>query len=196
MSKRKPITARQFLKDVAEHEMTIHLDQGLHRHVRFQKSDRDWHLWFEIVTWPGFLSITGDCGCYTFSRLTDMFEFFRDTAAPLNINLGYWGEKVTAVARNGSLDEYSPGLFRDAVKRAAWESPKEDRGRLLRDLLPMADEGHHEAVRAAIHAGLDDFWEYTLTEPSIQFEWCCWAVSWAVRQYDAAKAKHAEGRAS
>lgn len=196
MSKRKTITAERFLKDVAEHEMTIHLDQGLYRHVRFNKPDRGWHLWFELVTWPGFLSITGDVGAYTFSRTADMFEFFRDDRSDLGVNLGYWGEKVRAVDRNGKLDEFSPERFRKAVKREAWKAPKAERGAMLAKLLPMADEGQHEAVRAVMNHGVDDFWDYTLTEPSIQFEWSCWAVAWGVRQYDAAKAKAMSSAAS
>jgi len=188
VSKRKDITADRFLKDVAEHEMTIHLDQGLYRHVRFMKPDRHWHLWFELVTWPGFLSITGDVGAYTFSRLTDMFEFFRDDCPDLGVNLGYWGEKVRAVDRNGPLDEFSPELFKAAVKRAAWQAPKEKRGEILAAVLPAADDGRCQAMQAAYDSGLDDFWEYDVDEPSIQFEWSCWAVAWGVRQYDAAKA--------
>jgi hypothetical protein len=48
---------------------------------------------FDVVTWPGHLSISGDMGCFVFTRVDDMFTFFRGHEdAP---NLGYsakWGE--------------------------------------------------------------------------------------------------------
>jgi len=74
----------QFLADVAGHKMTVLLDNGLHRHLRFRSSKDSWNMWFEIVTWPGCLMLHGDMGSWCFSRLDDMFAFFRSDKMAIN----------------------------------------------------------------------------------------------------------------
>lgn len=83
--------------------MTILMDNGIYRHLRFQKPKSS-NQWFDIVTWPGYLAYSGDMGCFMFTRLKDMFEFFRDGREDgrLHINQSYWGEKLEAVDRCGS----------------------------------------------------------------------------------------------
>ena len=91
-------TEADFLKDVAAHEMEILRDDGVYRHIRFKKPGT-WCMHFDLVTWPGYLAYSGDMGCYVFSRLNDMFEFFRTDREYLQrdgrqlcINLCYWSE--------------------------------------------------------------------------------------------------------
>src|SRR5258708_33733869 len=94
-----------FLKDVATHEMIVRRDDGPYRHIRFQRPDTIC-LYFDVVTWPGFLCFSGDAGCYVFSRLPDMLEFFRYESKPagkLFINPDYWGQKVEAVDRSSPI---------------------------------------------------------------------------------------------
>ena len=112
MSNRQP-TEESFLNDVSKHEMKVLLDNGIYRHLRFKQQGSS-NMWFDVVTWPGFLAYTGDMGAFVFARLEDMFEFFRgrpvDDKDKLYINLGYWGEKLEAVdpVEDGILDtEYS-----------------------------------------------------------------------------------------
>ena len=66
----------QFLRDVAEHTMTVIREDGVSRHIRFAKPGTSC-MHFDLITWPGYLCYTGDMGTYVFQRLTDMFEFFR-----------------------------------------------------------------------------------------------------------------------
>lgn len=95
---------KSFLRDVKDHVMEIRQDDGLYRSIRFQKPGR-WTYGFDITTWPGYLCISGDMGCFVFARLPDMFEFFRGQKPhikgdkTLGINLGYWAEKVQAQDR-------------------------------------------------------------------------------------------------
>lgn len=99
-------TEERFLRDVAQHQMTVIRDDGVSRHIRFKKPDSS-DMFFDLITWPGHLCYTGDMGTYVFQRLTDMFEFFRTDRAynqsrgrKLGINLGYWTEKLIAVDGN------------------------------------------------------------------------------------------------
>ena len=84
-------TAEQFLRDVDHHNMSVMHESGVYRHLRFRQPDTG-NMWFDLVTWPGFLTISGDMGTWTFARLPDMFEFFRDSK--LRINCDYWAEKL------------------------------------------------------------------------------------------------------
>lgn len=111
--------AERFRAETAEHRMTVLHDDGLYRHLRFQQmhfcNDAEWRptsgfYWFDLVTWPGSLTINGDCGAYTFSRDTDMFEFFRSR---YGINPQYWAEKVQGETR---VTSFSDDKFRQQVK--------------------------------------------------------------------------------
>jgi len=119
-----------FLKDVSEHTMTVLLDNGVYRHLSFSNNG-SFNQKFDIVTYPGFLVYSGDMGCFVFSRLKDMFEFFRvrprdESPESLFINLGYWAEKLEAVDRCGSrtcgAEEFSSEKFESTVKEhvAEW----------------------------------------------------------------------------
>lgn len=96
-------TAERFRRDTANHVMTVLQDKGLYRHLRFRAPGGSCY-WYEIVTWPGALTIRGDIGeSYTFSRLSDMFQFFRSDKG--RINAHYWAEKLADSGR--SVKEYS-----------------------------------------------------------------------------------------
>jgi hypothetical protein len=103
-------TEEQFLKDTANHRMTVLLDSGIYRHIRLKQPGTG-NMWFDLVTWPGCLTISGDMGTWTFSRVDDMFTFFRHTprrvkqsrclcavcgrlSTELKINPSYWAEKL------------------------------------------------------------------------------------------------------
>ncbi len=189
------VTEESFLRDVREHRMTVLHDSGLYRHVRFAKPGTS-VMQFDIVTWPGYLSFSGDMGTYVFSRLRDMFEFFRgSTVGPIEVNLGYWAEKCQAVDRDCGMREYSPERFREQVE--SWldnaEASSECRAAVRREVLCCADEGEHLARQAVERFESDDgftfsdFWEANCSEWTARYVWCCYALSWAVRQYDAAR---------
>jgi hypothetical protein len=92
-------TEESFLKDVAGHKMTVLRDDGIYRHLHFAIPGSG-HMHFDLVTYPNFLCYSGDMGCYVFSRINDMFEFFRGKeAGPLRINERYWAEKLEATSK-------------------------------------------------------------------------------------------------
>lgn len=118
----------RFLKDVKEHGMEIIRDDGINRHIRFKRKDESAY-YFDIVTWPGTLAISGDCGTWVFSRTVDMFEFFRtkkqdwnyNKKGGLSINPSYWSEKLLAVdasrgKRDGGPQEYSSDIFEKRIR--------------------------------------------------------------------------------
>jgi hypothetical protein len=121
---RKELTEEEFLKNIAKHEMNVLKDDGVYRHIRM-KQPGSFNMWFDIVTWPGFLAYTGDMGAFVFTRLEDMFQFFRSDwindrkDGKIRINPSYWGEKLEAVDRNGrtgSYREFSEDRFKEHVE--------------------------------------------------------------------------------
>lgn len=139
------LTEASFLKDVATHEMQLLRDDGVYRHLRFKRPGTAC-MYFDLITWPGSLCYTGDMGTFVFTRLRDMFEFFRTDREyaqrrgdrQLFVNHGYWSEKLVAVdsqRRNGSAMEFSEALLRAYVNETRLEWIREARasGSLSRD---------------------------------------------------------------
>ncbi len=204
----RQLSEQDFLRDVKSHRMTVDRDDGIYRHLRFAQPEHSWMHHFEIITWPGALCIRGDCGSYVFSRVTDMFKFFRSPKPDddrLYINGGYWAEKLIASDCNGRRADgamrFDPDLFSENVKRMYVEHVRSrmrdmpDERRELRraledEVLAYADSGESEAMSAANqfeHNGfrLRDFWEVECRAYTVQFIWSLYAIAWAIRQYDA-----------
>lgn len=209
MSRSNQPTREQFLKDVAKHQMRVVLDQGIHRHLRFGiPGDSNMH--FHIVTFPGYMTYTGDMGTFVFQRTEDMFQFFRrskwqeaEEPTPI-INLGYWAEKLEADCRHGGHEKYDPDTFKRRVIEAFRDHCRDepldhdDRRYLWQDIkddvLDRADEDETRA-RVALENfeshGLkfQDTFEWSFTEYTYRYVWACYAIAWAVMQYDTAKSE-------
>ena len=187
--------AERFKKAVAEHELTIVSEAGLFRHITL-KNPKTFNYHFHIVTWPGYLAISGDAGSYVFARLPDMFQFFRGDG----INPGYWSEKLQAVDRSGGYHEFSPEMFRDAIKSdfEGWYFEDDDQKAKAWAALQesdLADDSEPESQESAVSAALNykcpitgnrfnDFWDHHLQDYTFRFLWCCHAIQWAIVQYD------------
>lgn len=204
----------RFLRDVRDHEMTIELDQGVHRSVLF-KRPRSRAYCFRLVTWPGHLAISGDCEDYTFARLPDMFEFFRDAGPAYGrddrIDEGYWAGKLTAIGGGRSGDHSVMQLSEERFKRAVmdgfeeWEfdSP-EQRAQSLAYLNDDWDgllECHPQELREAVRAACEyecpvtgqrftDFRDSDVSEYSYHLVWAMRAIQWGIKRYDL----HKQGR--
>lgn len=93
-----PQIAERFYRETRDHELTILKDDGLYRHLRMKPKGHSFY-WYDIVTWPGNLVFRGDGESYVFTRLEDMFQFFRTGIAKngkIHINPSYWAEKLTS----------------------------------------------------------------------------------------------------
>ncbi|NUP45234.1 MAG: hypothetical protein HOY76_51485 [Streptomyces sp.] len=116
MSEHSEIKAR-FVQDTAGHQLRVLHDDGLYRHLRFATPAFGSILSFDLITWPGCLTIRGDIReAYTFTRLPDMFEFFRGK----RINPHYWSEKLDG-DRNRVM-RYDQEIFEARVKEYVAEA--------------------------------------------------------------------------
>ncbi|MEU0665704.1 hypothetical protein ABZ508_26460 [Streptomyces lavendulocolor] len=115
MSDYPEIKAR-FERDTAGHRMTVLHDDGLYRHLRFEgTADSPFGRYpFELITWPYNLVVkAGWTFHFDIDATEDMFDLFRRTAFPGEINPGYWGEKVRA-GRDG-VKGYASDLLKAEI---------------------------------------------------------------------------------
>lgn len=190
---------QRFDRDTAEHEMRVLKDDGLYRHLRCQESGT-WIYGFDVVTWPGYLAIVGDCGDYVFSRIRDMFEFFESDHG--RINPDYWAQKLQAPRGTDSARSYSHDAFASYVRDWARDAcderwgvhdeiyPSLLIGALEREVVGGYTHSEAEARQRLEDARYDDIdfgdaWEWDLREFDTQFLWCCWGIVWAIKQYRA-----------
>jgi len=201
-----------FLHDVTEHTMEIRQDTEEYRHLTFSKNGSSSYK-FHLTTWPGYLCISGDMGCYVFSRLRDMFEFFRTdwVEADLykSINPDYWAEKVQAGNLRGittfnkedwrkAIFEYTHQWMRDHYHNTT----RMERRRLMEEIENQIffdyDDGNEQVlmhnvigfsskVTYQLTFEFQDFWENTFQEYTYEYLWCCYAIAWGINVYDETK---------
>lgn len=188
-----------FLREASRHSIEVKLDNGTFRHLRFsQNNSSTYH--FNITTWPGYLSLSGDMGCFVFARTTDMFEFFRGD----RINPQYWAEKLQATSRGSGHEAFSFELLKEAVaadfenwdfesdeqKAEAWEKIAGDYG-LLYDAdgsdLQYAVGEVMDYECPVTKQKFEDFWDHNFHDYTHHFMWCCNAIQWGIQQYDLMK---------
>jgi hypothetical protein len=179
----------RFEHDTAEHGMAVIRDDGVYRHLRFQ-APGTWTYGYDLVTWPGYLAITGDAGEYMFSRIRDMFEFFSGNGDRINAN--YWSEKLCGPGHD-TARVYSERVLRAHV--AQWlenvdrVEDKSLAAAVERDVLRHAYNEHeaHEALANFRHddGTTIDSWEWDPREYDGRFLWCCWAILRGIAQYRA-----------
>lgn len=111
-------TRTQFQKDTENFGVDILLDNGIYRHLRISNKDpnESWNQWYTITTWDNELCISGDMGTLVFSRLTDMFQFFRKN----RVNPQYWAEKIQTIRYgvDNPIEEFCYDTFSQMVKQA------------------------------------------------------------------------------
>lgn len=201
-------TMERFLGDVATHEMQIHLDQDVYRHLEFRQADKSWNHGFHIITTPGRLMISGDMGTWVFCRIPDMFNFFRSPSG--EINLGYWAEKCINGTSGGSREarEYNGDVYKSRLIDSLdnYDLTDEKKAMVIEELNEIDFDDEHGVISqirdfevdlyddddAPTLRGYDTFqfqdvWEIGMTTYSYHFTWCLYAIAWAINQYDKEK---------
>jgi len=180
------ITAESFLKDVESHELNILRDDGVYRHI-FVKQPNTVCESFNIITTPGYLIYYGDMGSFVFTRVQDMFNFFR--RKELSINEGYWAEKLEAADRHGGYEKFSFEQFKENLMSYC---ETDEQKQWMESELEFVGDDEHSAIEFCHdfdnnnEAGVDlsDFWECDNNKYTHRFIWCCYALVWTIQQYD------------
>lgn len=196
---RAPYSALQhtFNSNTDKHQMTVLLDEGLYRHLRFKDPHSPFY-WFDLITWPGFLTVTGDMGTYTFARLRDMFEFFTGY-----INSDYWAEKLQNGTSGGrqQVKDHDAELFRKWALEDFWKASREEEplrakvwwSSLRADVLDPYSGADLDTTHGCLDAlnsvdpefrgHYQDAWELDWTRYELQFEFCLAAIVTGIRTY-------------
>lgn len=189
------ITEQGFLDCVKSHKINVLMDNGVYRHIRFKAPDTG-NQYFDLITYPEFLVYSGDMGCFVFTRLHDMFNFFRGDG----INPGYWHEKLEAHDRMDGSEEFDVDTFHSIVRESANQQIDDmgidvEKADEIREELEDAIggvENEYEARKVAsdfdMHGvNFPDFWEYSLERFTYRYLWACHAIQWGIGQYDASR---------
>lgn len=202
---------KHFEREVNLHKLHIFKDEPGFRHLRFKTAGTSCY-YFDLVTWPGYLCMTGDMGTWTFCRTEDMFEFFRSKDG--HINPGYWSEKLEAgsgcprdtLAREWDeakfckvLDERYQSWFEDnkpdsGASHAAANAFAERLSVVQATIDAMKQAGSYEFEACAAYGNtrdpediLCDIWEHDFKKWSHHFIWACYAIAWGIQKYDTHK---------
>lgn len=191
----------EFLRNVKNHGMEILMDQGVYRHIRFGKLASKVFC-FELITWPGFLTICGDMGTYTFERTEDMFEFFSyPEQTDLSINPFYWAGKLQSICKLGGYQSFSPELCKREIEShmiECWipEYENEEQRQRIEKLVEeeifdyLGDEPEAVIIERiynfseeGFELGCDFLIDRHLMEHNYHYIWCCYAIVWGIQQY-------------
>ncbi len=193
--------AKNFEIDTAEHEMTILLDDGQYRHIRFMRpAGQSSSYWYDLITVRGALVFRGDYASHVFSREPDMFAFFRSNPdrPTRRVSPDYWAQKLTS--DRDCVKTYSQEMFEQIVKEHTVEAirygnaprgiGKAVREQILDDEEIYYEEGAREALNAFEHEGFgfSDTWEWSFSDFDFGYVWACHAIVAGIARYDAAKA--------
>lgn len=204
-------TAR-FVRESAQHQMTVLHDDGLYRHLSFRNSEHGWNMWFDLITFPGGLVFQGDGDSFMFRRLDDMFEFFRQPGGAA-INPSYWSEKLVGPGGERQAMTYQQEMLTRQVAEAVAEAVRRDpeilsgladavRDRVTDELVDNESIDRQVVEQFRYWANPDDRFAYPSKAPDFEFGdvwewrtrdyhwwflWACNAIVWGIAKYDAHK---------
>lgn len=195
------ITQATFLRDVKNHQMTILKDDGVFRCIEFRNPADRGTYFFYLTTFPGRLVISGDCGSYVFSRINDMFQFFRGH----DINPGYWSEKVDAEDKRDGIEVFNTKKLKEQIVdnfnsyREHNFCDDEDCNELDDEILSVIEDEHTFVAlgeKELMCGFVLEPWEYHPYDFSPRFIWNCYAIQWGIQQYDKLKGVEYEQKQS
>lgn len=195
---------KSFKKQTRDWTYVVTQDNGVNRRIVHSKLGSFYR--YEVVTWPGKLHIGGEIpgpdSEYTFTRLADMFEFFRPRGeiTPSKVNLHYWSEKLsnrgrpdakeyTKAALDRQVREHVSDLREGFYDRETAEAMVAKVWELYRNHHSMGAlyerEGAAEFLRDLEYAEVaSDTWEWDLTDYKPSFVYSCVAIVFAIQEWD------------
>jgi hypothetical protein len=194
----------RFAEAVRDHKTNILIDTEHMKQWHCGRSRSSTYA-FTITTWPGYLTITGDMGCYTFRRERDMLSWFNQSRPAYegdrDINPDYWSGKLEAQdTRRSGYEVFSEDAFEISIREAmagylANFSLSQAKRIVLEaqaDDLFRAPDGRDEALSRVMNwkcpvtrsYPFDDFWDSNTTEYDFGFLQACHAILWGIKQYD------------
>lgn len=185
-----------FQRDTLNHTMQVHRDDGLYRHIEFSNRGSSVYR-FDLITWPGYLTVCGDIGTWTFSRTADMFEFF--SGKDLRINPRYWGEKLqmgAAGRRDEICMEFDEESFKSGLREwlAEYQEENDAAADITSTINELCEESYsheHQACQALFDSDIPNSYDLmeglTMKRYSHHYLWILHAIVWGIERYNASK---------
>lgn len=193
-----------FLKDTEDFHIRSIEEVGIVRNIRFGSMDGGSAHHFNLTTWPGYLAISGDMGCFVFRRVEDMFDFFRSDEE-LKINPDYWHEKITSTGGRRSAKSFYKDKLLSSCREIfesyseSFELSEDQKSELWEEMQSVFSDcrSQRDVTHAAMGFDMHGFqFDYESIpdgmDYSYHFIWCLFAIVWGIQQYDAHKKKEAE----
>lgn len=190
-TKAEKAAAERFPRGTARHKMIVLHDDGLYRHLRFLNPQYGQLTSFDLITWPDHLAISGDVSdAYVFTRLRDMFQFFRGH----EVNPGYWSEKLQGDSRR--VQVYDRDSFERQVKAHVVEAIREGdapRGigaEVTREIFEWGEIDDESSARKELENfrfqewTFGDTWEWNFSDWDHGFLRACHSIVWGIARYD------------
>lgn len=195
---------------IGNHQMTVMLDAGSNRHIRFQNPETSTH-WFELVTFENGLLLHGDFGNYSFRKnhVADMFSFFRgreNDSEYVSSKIATQDAKALCSTNlfRGTHLVFSERLSKEYIKDrfSDWLDEKVDEGEFSQNTASekhtkfkeQVDGEYFERIEDVIDEyedfffdgyfikfNFDDFDPYELSQ---QYLDCVDAIKWGIGKYD------------
>jgi hypothetical protein len=206
-------TLEKFNLDILNHKINVLQDTGVYRHIYCSSGSSN--QYFEVVTFPGSLVYTGDMGTYVFSRIDDMFDFFRGRG---NSNTNYLSSKIEAGVKTQFNQTLLEKQIQDFVEEALSEENMEGywekfcakykcntplsyyisaiKEEVTEDVLNgELSEYYFPATLSNFQSNYDPnadiFTDWTEsingTETAYRLEWAVEAIKWAIEEYEKTK---------
>ena len=150
--------AAYFKRATKGHQVSVVQEDGLYRHLRFQTPGNGSSYGYDLITWPYNLVIRGGWTfAFAIDATEDMFDLFRRTSFPGEINPSYWEQKV--VAGRDEVESFSEELLRKEIEDTVqqWERDDLDSRVAKRACVRWASD-LREDVRKDIEKAVDADW--------------------------------------
>lgn len=183
---------KRFADDTKNHHYVVEHDDGAMKCI-LAKAYSTSAYWFRVVTWAKTLAISGDMGCFVFSRHNefDGTKLFRGDAATTG-DIQYIASKVIASSNPVHEFDLERTITNLLVDFGDVLGDKADEFKEHFDSVSQTDEDEfHDALSSfEVDSGIavtTDWHEYDVRSFSEHFVWCVLAIIKTIQEYDKTK---------
>lgn len=189
------IVKTRFDEDIKKHVITMKHDDGLYKHYLCQRPN-DCFEWFEIITWPGKLCISGDMGSFLFARTENMVNFMSDHIR----SRSYIAEKC--IAHENKIREFKKDIFYEQLDelikdKQSNETTYEEMNEIQEKIDEIKEsfsyyESEYDAEKAMYESELFSDELPDCKYFTYHFLWCLHAIEWFCDNHNKQTSNHLE----
>ena len=195
----------EFLRTTKNHKISICQNTKLFTHIKVKQPNTN-NRSYEIIIIPGYLFFIGDMGSYTFKKTFDMKNFHRISwdKQPI-ISYDKLAKACQSIDKFGDVTEFNNAAFKLEARKCLRDSLqgnpqyrdhyRDFKSAVLDQDFPTYKEAmfnlsswYYIGPEGTRENPFDDFYDNgTFQETSSKFKWACWAIAYAIKEFDAIK---------